>query len=240
MSKQIICTALAAFFVLCIKAQSFGEIHGKVLDPKGEPIPGAMVLVSNNSETTGIATDENGRYRVKPLKPGKYDVMITMTGLDSVSFQGLIVNPDLITFCQNATLSDVAHSFGIVHVTAYMVPLIQKGGDNIQTLLADDLLHRPTTHGGNLANIVSGMSSDFKPAEEGGGISVRGSRENGVLYFIDGVKVRDNTVAVPASGISSVSVYTGGIPAKYGDTTGGVVIVNTKSYTEEYYKKLNQ
>jgi hypothetical protein len=37
-----------------------------------------------------------------------------------------------------------------------------------------------------------------------------------------------------------MQVYTGGVPAKYGDTTGGVIVVETKSYLEEYNEKLRQ
>jgi len=160
-------------------------------------------------------------------------------GMDSVRMSGVVVNPDLITVLDEVKMKEAVDGYiaGTIDIIEYTVPLIRKDGDNIQTLLAEDLIHRPTTHGGKISTIVTSMSSDFKPAAEGGGMSVRGSREGSVLYFIDGVKVRDSEVAVPASGISSVSVYSGGIPAKYGDTTSGVVIVNTKSYTEDYYKK---
>jgi len=66
-------------------------------------------------------------------------------------------------------------------------------------------------------------------------ISIRGSRPGDVLYVVDGIKQRD-LHAIPGSAIGSMAVYTGGIPAKYGDTTGGVVIMNTKSYFDLYYE----
>ena len=31
-----------------------------------------------------------------------------------------------------------------------------------------------------------------------------------------------------------MSVYTGGLPARYGDVTGGVIVVETKTYGEMY------
>jgi hypothetical protein len=37
-----------------------------------------------------------------------------------------------------------------------------------------------------------------------------------------------------------MSIYTGGLPAKYGDTTGGVIVIETKSYLEDYYEKLSR
>lgn len=63
-------------------------------------------------------------------------------------------------------------------------------------------------------------------------ISVRGARTDANVYFIDGVKTR--SVVVPQSAISSVTMYTGGIPANYGDVTGGVFVVETKSANDYY------
>jgi len=50
--------------------------------------------------------------------------------------------------------------------------------------------------------------------------------------FLDGVKIAGAVPNIPPSAISSVSVYTGGLPARYGDVTGGVVVIETKSYAE--------
>lgn len=63
-------------------------------------------------------------------------------------------------------------------------------------------------------------------------ISVRGARTDANLYFIDGVKTQ--SAIVPQSAISSVTMYTGGIPASYGDVTGGVFVIETKSANNFY------
>jgi Carboxypeptidase regulatory-like domain/TonB-dependent Receptor Plug Domain len=240
MLKQITCVALAVMFGICTRAQSYGEIQGKLVMKNDKPAPEVVVVASNGVDMVSDISDENGKYRIKPLKPGTYRVWTHMMGFASDTLAGVVVNPDKYTFVQTLEMHDLAVEVAEANVVYYRVPLINKGADHIETLLAEDLKHRATTHGGKLSNIVVSMSSDLKPAAEGGGISVRGSREGGVLYFVDGMKIRGSEIAVPASGISSVSLYSGGIPAKYGDTTGGVVIVDTKSYLEDYYNKLNQ
>lgn len=239
MKEKITCIALAMILVICTKAQGFGEIHGRVTDSGGMPLPDVVVVVMNGVDQYTETSDESGTYKVKPLRPGTYSVFGFMSGYVSDTIRKVLVNPNKITLDIHLTMNNNA-LLPEARVVEYKVKLINKDGDHIQTLLAEDLLHRPTTHGGKLGTIVSSMSSDVKPAAEGAGMSVRGSREGGVLYFVDGMKIRNSEVAVPASGISSVSLYTGGIPAAYGDTTGGVVIVETKSYLEEYYKKLTQ
>jgi hypothetical protein len=39
-----------------------------------------------------------------------------------------------------------------------------------------------------------------------------------------------NEMNIPGRAIGSIIAYSGGIPAKYGDFTGGVVVIETKSY----------
>jgi hypothetical protein len=56
-----------------------------------------------------------------------------------------------------------------------------------------------------------------------------------MVTFIDGVKVVAGEVPnVPSTAIQNLTVYTGGIPAKYGDMTGGVVVIETKGYMDFY------
>lgn len=241
MKKQITCTALAVFVGMCSLAQSFGEIQGKILDENGLPAIGAFVNASNGAESVTGVTNVDGRYRINHLNPGKYDLMITMMGMDTVRYREVVVNPDQTAFVPDVdliTYTGSSFSTGTICIGAFRDPLIHKDAEHIQTWRADDIKHLPTAHGGNIMNIVKSMSSDIKSTGEGTGVSIRGSREGGTLIFLDGVKVRDTEITVPSSGISSVSVYTAGIPAKYGDTTNGVVVVNTKSYTEDYNRKL--
>jgi outer membrane receptor protein involved in Fe transport len=52
------------------------------------------------------------------------------------------------------------------------------------------------------------------------------------VSYLDGVKISGGVPRVPPSAISSVSVYTGGLPARYGDVTGGVIVFETRTYGE--------
>jgi len=54
---------------------------------------------------------------------------------------------------------------------------------------------------------------------------------------VDGVKLGARLSAVPNEAINSFSVYTGGVPAKYGDVTGGIVAIETKSYFDLWQQR---
>jgi outer membrane receptor for ferrienterochelin and colicin len=70
----------------------------------------------------------------------------------------------------------------------------------------------------------------------GKGLYVRGSRSGATSYIVDGNKTMQ-VPNVPGLGIAEMEVLTGGIPAEYGDCTGGVVIITTKDYMWEASRK---
>jgi hypothetical protein len=241
LNKQIICAALAVMFGLCTGAQNFGEIHGKVKDKNGLPLPGVVVIASNGVDSMGLSSDSDGKYRLKPLMPGNYTITTKMIGMADSKITGVFVNPDKITFVQDMVLCEDDNVLPAAYVDGgFKDKLINRDGPPVTVIRAKELKNMPSANGsGNLKGIVASLTSDVKPSSDGKELYFRGSRAGSVVYFIDGMKIRDRVPSVPSSGISSISVYTGGVPAKYGDATGGIVVVDTKNYLEVYYEKLN-
>ena len=52
-----------------------------------------------------------------------------------------------------------------------------------------------------------------------------------MLYVIDDIRVIGD-FHLPMSAVAEVNVITGGIPAKYGDVTGGIVEIRTRRYVQ--------
>jgi len=240
MIKTLLTFALAFLFTAALSAQSSAAIHGKVMDEKGNPVIGAIVSVTAGADIKGDAVDEDGRFKIKPLEAGTYTVTIQAMGMNTLVMNQVVVDPGIITFLNNLVMSEQVYTTGPVVIEASMEqPLISPDITPVM-LRSRDLKNMPSANGGSITSIVASLSSDIKPAANGEDLYVRGSRAGSTLFFIDGVKLRDSSVQVPSSGISSVGVYTGALPAKYGDTTGGVVVVETKSYLEDYYQKMNR
>jgi len=57
-----------------LKLTPTGAVSGRVLDSQGEPVQGAIVRVESSAGSQTANTDEQGRYRVFGLRPGKYRV----------------------------------------------------------------------------------------------------------------------------------------------------------------------
>src|SRR6266496_2872348 len=74
-----------------------GEIAGTVTDKNGVPIP-AIVSYEVKGKLQGIAADEKGSFRIKPLDAGKYNIVFSLTGFNKTTLVDVNVSSGQITF----------------------------------------------------------------------------------------------------------------------------------------------
>ena len=206
-------------------AQS-GTLKGKVIDEgTSEPIPFANVTVEDNGKVlTGGTTDFDGNFTIKPVTPGKYTVKASYVGYQASQVNGVIVKGGVINY-QDFKLKSSSKQLGEVSVTDYKVPLIDK--DQTQSggaVTAEDIKKMPGRSATSIAQTVGGVYSATGSESD---VSIRGTRSEGTVYYVDGVKVIGES-AVPKSALEQVTVITGGLPAQYGDATGGIINITTK------------
>jgi hypothetical protein len=206
-----------------------GEIRGKVTEKGGAEIPFASVAaVLNGVQVQAAIADFEGNYSIKPINPGKYDVKATAIGFQPVLTSGVIVSTDKITFV------DLALGKGVelkeFEVVEYEVPLIDKGSPQSQkTLTYEEIQALPTRD----VNSAAAQSTGVYQKAEGGALNIRGSRSDATAYYIDGIKVTGSP-GISQRGTEQITVITGGIPAQYGDATGGIISVTTRGPSNEF------
>lgn len=214
-----------------------GTIRGTVKDgDTKQPIPFCkVVLIQNGNIKAGANTDFDGKFQINAVAAGEYDVEVRneTEGYQPAALTGVVVSSDKITFLDDLTISKPKNIQDIeeVVVVAYKVPLIDKdGGASGATVTREDISRLPVRSAAGVASTVGGVNSD----EGSGEISVRGSRSDGTYFYIDGIKVRGSS-NLPKSAIEEVSVITGGLPANYGDATGGIIAVTTRGPSAKYF-----
>lgn len=214
-----------------------GTVRGSVKDEKSKaPLYGCKVLLKQNGNIKGGAnTDFDGKFQINSITPGEYDVEVRNEGegyQPSVT-TGVIISADKITFLDDLELGKASKVSEIeeVKIVAYRVPLIDRdGGASGATVTREDISRLPVRDATGVASTVGGVN-----AQEGSGeISVRGSRSDGTYFYIDGIKVRGSS-NLPKSAIEEVSVITGGLPANYGDATGGIISVTTRGPSSKFF-----
>jgi hypothetical protein len=217
-----------------------GSIKGTVTDgDTKQPVPFAKVVIIQSGNVKGGAnTDFDGKFQINSVGAGEYDVEVRNEGegYQPTVLTGVIVSSDKITFLDNLTIAkpkDIQNIDEVV-VVAYRVPLIDKdGGASGATVTREDIARLPVRSAAGVASTVGGVNSN----EGSGEISVRGSRSDGTYFYIDGIKVRGSS-NLPKSAIEEVSVITGGLPANYGDATGGIISVTTRGPSAKYFGSL--
>lgn len=166
-----------------------GTLKGALTDAEtGEPLPFVnIVLEQGGNQVTGSSTDFDGRYTIKPIPSGVYDVTVSYVGYNSLKVKGIRINSNKISF------ADIVLNPGVkleaFEVIEYQRPLIDMdGGFSGGTVSRDDVTKMPGRNANSIAATVGGVQ------ESGyGTTTIRGSREGNTFYYIDGIKVRGNT-----------------------------------------------
>lgn len=208
-----------------------GEIQGKIIDPTtGEPLPFANVALKVGEKViSGAQTDFDGFYSIKPVVPGTYDVEFSFVGYQTQLINGVLVSSDQITFL-DGKIQEKTELLDVVVVTEYVVPLLKADETSTgATVTKEDINNLPTR---DVSSIVSNAAGVYQE-DEGSSVNVKGSRSEATDYYIDGIKVR-GTSAIPASAIEQLTVVTGGVPARYGDATGGIINITTRGPSGQF------
>ncbi|MEP7170385.1 MAG: carboxypeptidase regulatory-like domain-containing protein, partial [Bacteroidota bacterium] len=231
MRKIYLAIILITMCGVAVMAQSTGSIQGKIVDKAtGEALPFASIIAElNGNQAGGAQTDIDGKFTIKPLTPGTYNIKATFVGYGAAQVEGVIVSADKITF-QDIKLTSGAVKIDEVEITTFKIPLIDKGNPSTQkTITSEEIAAAPTRDIKTLAASTAGVTQK----DEGDAFNVRGARSGATDYYVDGVKVR-GSLNLPQSSLEQITVVTGGVPAQYGDNTGGLINVTTKGPSKEF------
>ncbi|MBK8888561.1 MAG: von Willebrand factor type A domain-containing protein [Saprospiraceae bacterium] len=173
------------------------NLSGKVTDSKsGEVLIFATVKVFQAGKfIQGTETDIDGNYFFSAPPVGLIDIEVQYVGYEAIMIKNFEIKPgkdhrlDFKMNIDNNILNEV-------QIVAYKVPLVEI--DNTSqgtTITAEKIRNLPTKSVDAITTTAAGNSSST-----GSEISVRGSRSNETVYFLDGVRVNGNSV--PQSEIS--------------------------------------
>jgi len=171
---------------ICGMANAQGMLKGIITDGK-EPIPYAnIIIVQGGKQFGGAQSDMDGNYTIKSIPPGKYDVKAYYVGYKTSITTSVLINADTIAFL-NLILTSTVSMLETVEVV-YEKPLIDRDVTSSGESVSMDSRHDRMRS----ASSISTTAAKTKGKEETMG-SVRGSRTDGTVTYIDGVKVAGST-----------------------------------------------
>jgi outer membrane receptor protein involved in Fe transport len=231
---------------ICASAQeTTGTITGRAADAQGLPVPGVTVTATGPQGIKTAITDSQGHFAFPFITPGLYTVRMELQGFKTIERKQVSVSVgqtmDLPVTMEVGGVSET------VNVEA-APPLIDTTSTTAGAVISSDLLERVPV-GRRVSDtlyLAPGVSSGGSVGQANPSVSGGSGLEN--QYVIDGVNVTNQGYgalgsysiifgslgnATPFDFIKDVEVKTGGYEAEFGQSTGGVVNVVTKSGTND-------
>lgn len=203
-----------------------GTIKGKVTDATtNKPAIGVVIVLKlNGVMKTRVKTDVKGNFGFHNLVAGKYDLELKFPPYPMVTVQDVIVKSEGVVF-----LDDLKMGAKEI-IIKKAPPKINPSGPTGQTFTAADMKQM----GARDATSIAAQTAAVTQVEGSGGLNIKGSSSDASQYMMDGIKMR-GTPTLPKEAMQEVAVITGGIPANYGDVTGGIISITTKGPTSNYF-----
>ena len=226
--KKLTTLIIILLFITSNSFAQLGEIKGFVKDKDtGEPIWNASVYIEYGGSLIGDAADFDGKYTIATLNPGTYTVITKMQGYAPVKTKDVLVTSGKSSYV-NVELLATAETLPEFVIITHIIPLIDIGEPAVQHIDPKAFQRDPNRL--DPIKAIVGLTAGLQLAPNGKDVMVRGARPTSTQFITDGVKSRTGSIGIPGLAIGSAKVYTSGIPAVYGDLTGGVIVVETKSY----------
>ncbi len=213
---------------------STGSLQGTVVDSANSPIPGATVIVTENSTglMRGNSTSINGTYDVQALPPGIYDVSVS-----SVGYVKSVRTNVRITIGQTTRLNFELFSSAVkmrgVEVTASRIAPVELSQAAVSMPIRQEQIHDLPLNSRNFISLA-GLAPGFQLRP--GGVPSFGAfnQYRFINVYVDGADwknhINGNTMGnvqggvVPQDAIQEFRVLTDNYSAEYG--RGGAYIVS--------------
>ncbi len=238
---------LAVFSALVLGQSNVGSVTGIVTDRTGAVVPGATITITNRD--TGVVfrtrTNEAGVYGAPSLIAGPYTVELEAAGFKKYQVQNLSLETGQ-KLRLDAVL-DVGELREQVEVQAAVTPLQQESAEVSKTITSSEIRNIPlsfrTAYG--LMVLATGISSTGNDPSLIGPddvVSINGSRKGSNAFMIDGAStthiggIPERLGSIEA--IHEAKILASTYSAEYGRTSGGVVMFQVKSGTQQYHGSL--
>ena len=219
-------------FLLCLSANVVfgqtvtGDIVGTVVDANsGEKIFNARAVVEDNGRKYQALSDPDGRFRIPAIPSGKYTLYIIYM---KDTMNNIVADVPMEAYCNLGNIQFEPHVKVFKDIKINPNVKLVFGDLPVKELTANDI--KRSTNKFDIKSLAISMSTDIR-MDDDGQLMFRGARKGDMIYILDGIKSNE-VFNVPSCSISKMMVFTGGLPAKYGDTLGGAIVVESKGYFE--------
>ena len=246
--------ALLASLHVDLHAGTTGSITGTITDPSGSVLPGVKLTLTNILQGIQNKTSSDGRgvYTFPSLPVGQYSMQVELQGFKTQTRAGLRIDLDSalqvnLTMELAARVEEVVVTENAVRVESASTQLgevvagksmtaVALNGRSFTDLLALQPGIVPTTTQQPDSIVMAGVTVAIAPSGglNPGNQSISGQREDANGFMVNGGDVKElmngGTSIVPnLDSIAEFRILTNNFDAEYGNYSGGIVNVVTKT-----------
>jgi hypothetical protein len=231
---------LLALFTTNVVWAATGTVHGTVTAGLNRtPIANASIVLRGEGSALSTTTSSDGTFAFHEVNQGSaYSLTVEAQGLATFTRQGLVVSPNQTQEIDAHT--DLANTHSDVLVTDGVVDLDSTGSEISQTISSAEVAEAPsiTRNAAKYALLdphvrqTLGLGANYDDSNR---LSINAGSYRHTSYELDGLINYDWVYAVtpvanvaPAS-VDEVKVLTGTYPAQFGNSTNGIISIETKS-----------
>lgn len=229
---SLLALLLVALPLAYSQSKETGAIVGTTLDEESAPLPGVTVTISspNLMGTRTAITGAGGSFRFPALPPGNYTVTAELPGFTTVRCENVRVSTTVrLTIDFTMMLATLEEE---VTVIAESPTVDIKSSATASVTLGDDLLRNIpfSNFATDIVDLAPGVTSD---------VAYGASESTGIAWQVDGVDVSDPDggsawVFLDPHIVEEAKIMGIGAPAEYGNFTGVIFNLITKSGGNEF------
>ena len=205
-----------------------GKIHGTVKNGASVEAGATVELYKDNAPTgKGVITKADGKYEFALLDPGTYTVKITIEK-QSTDNQAIVSPGESQKLDFDMALVEKEAEGGRIGDVDMSARLYDKEIFTKDPVTFITYTKLDIQQGGQPRGIkdIAALSPGITQKDHGSPLNFRGAREGTSAIYVDNRKVRGSD-EMPLPAIEQMTVMSGGIPAEYGDVTGGIIVITT-------------
>ena len=236
--------AIGPAMTVAVGQTSMGTLRGTVIDEQGGVLPGATITARHVATNTVLTTvsSEAGLYYLSNLPAGAYEVTVELSGFASNRRSlDLRVGQEL-TIAFTLSIGGVAETVAVVGESR-VIATQNTVGTVIDQKMIDDLpiISRDFAE---LAKLAPGTTQTGTTGTgQGSGVSVGGARPTSNAIVVDGASngmqfYGRQANEFPQDWIQEFQVHTNAFGAEYGQASGGLLNVVTRSGSNQFMGRL--
>ncbi len=230
-------------------AGTTGKVMGTVMDEKGDPLPGASVVLEGTQR--GATTDADGFYVIVSMDPDVYKATASMVGYHSSTQEQVVVRADFTTTL-NFRLREQALELEEMVVVAERPPVEPDKTESRYVVSSEQIRRTPIIRDvQQFVELEAGVAVD-------GTQFLRGAPPDETSFVVDGLRMQQSDkriysgldsgsylswnapgtawwMGVNTDAVQEISVITGGMNAEYGNAMSGVVQLVTRDGQSDYH-----